>query len=51
MIRVHTLETFYAWVLPFAPIFTALFGRDRLPSRSALSRFLAAFPYSGARKG
>jgi hypothetical protein len=38
----RTLEAFYAWVAPFAPIFMALFGRDRLPSRSALSRFLAA---------
>jgi hypothetical protein len=40
----RTLESFYAWVRPFATIFMALFGRDRLPSRSALSRFLAALP-------
>jgi hypothetical protein len=41
----RTLETFYAWVLPFAPVFMALFGRDRLPSRSALSRFLSTFSW------
>jgi hypothetical protein len=40
----HTLEAFYAWVAPFAPVFMALFGRDRLPARSTLSRFLSAFP-------
>src|SRR5689334_12215022 len=38
----QTLETFYEAVQPFASPFMALFGRDRLPSRSALSRFLAA---------
>jgi len=42
----RTLETFYAWVLPFAPVFMALFGRDRLPSRSALARFLSALSFS-----
>src|SRR5215472_5100280 len=38
----RTLEEFYAWLQPFAIPFMALFERDRLPSRSALSRFLAA---------
>ncbi len=37
-----TLETFYARLAPFAQPFMALFGRDRLPARSTLSRFLAA---------
>jgi hypothetical protein len=38
----RTLEEFYARLQPFAIPFMALFERDRLPSRSALSRFLAA---------
>jgi hypothetical protein len=38
----RTLEEFYARLQPFAAPFMALFERDRLPSRSALSRFLAA---------
>ena len=38
----HTLEAFYERVQPFANTFMALFGRDRLPARSTLSRFLAA---------
>src|SRR5438876_10284766 len=38
----RTLEEFYERLQPFAVAFTALFERDRLPSRSALSRFLAA---------
>ncbi len=38
----RTLETFYERVQPFAKTFVALFGRDRLPARSTLSRFLAA---------
>jgi hypothetical protein len=38
----RTLETFYERVRPFALAFMALFGRDRLPARSTLSRFLAA---------
>ncbi len=37
-----TLEAFYERLLPFAVPFMALFDRDQLPSRSALSRFLAA---------
>jgi hypothetical protein len=38
----RTLEEFYERLQPFAGLFMALFDRDRLPSRSALSRFLAA---------
>jgi len=38
----RTLEAFYERLRPFAAAFMALFDRDRLPSRSALSRFLAA---------
>jgi hypothetical protein len=38
----RTLEAFYERLQPFAVSFMALFERDRLPSRSALSRFLAA---------
>jgi hypothetical protein len=38
----RTLETFYEQLQPFAVPFMALFERDRLPSRSALARFLAA---------
>ncbi len=37
-----TLEAYYARLLPFAHPFMALFGRDRLPHRSTLSRFLAS---------
>ena len=37
----RTLEAFYERLQPFAGPFMALFERDRLPSRSALSRFLA----------
>src|SRR6266852_3601898 len=36
------LKAFYERLLPFADTFMALFGRYHLPSRSALSRFLAA---------
>jgi hypothetical protein len=38
----RTLEEFYRRLQPFAVPFMALFERDQLPSRSALSRFLAA---------
>jgi hypothetical protein len=38
----RTLEEYYERLRPFAIPFMALFGRDQLPSRSALSRFLAA---------
>ena len=38
----RTLEAFYERLRPFAAPFMALFDRDQLPSRSALSRFLAA---------
>lgn len=38
----RTLEEFYQRLQPFAVPFMALFDWDRLPSRSAFSRFLAA---------
>jgi hypothetical protein len=38
----RTLEAFYERIQPFAVPFMALFERDQLTSRSALSRFLAA---------
>jgi len=37
-----TLKAYYERLMPFAGAFMALFGRDRLPDRSTLSRFLAA---------
>ena len=37
-----TLEAFFARLAPFARPFMALFGRDRVPHRPTLSRFLAA---------
>jgi hypothetical protein len=40
----RTRETFYARLHPFAGAFMALFGRDRLPARSTLSRFLTGLP-------
>src|SRR6266852_4165800 len=39
----RTLEAFYEQLAPFAEAFMALFNREQLPSRSALSRFLASF--------
>src|SRR5438105_5399714 len=38
----RTLEAFYEQLLPLAQPFMALFERENLPSRSALSRFLAS---------
>src|SRR5712691_7240600 len=38
----RTLEAFYEHLHPWADAFMALFGRDRLPARATLSRFLAA---------
>jgi hypothetical protein len=38
----RTLEAFYEQLSPWANPFMALFGRDRLPARATLSRFLAA---------
>jgi hypothetical protein len=38
----RTLEAFYETLQPCAQPFMALFGRDRLPARSTLSRFLTA---------
>ncbi len=37
-----TLEAFFDRLAPFAQPFMALFGRDQLPHRATLSRFLAA---------
>ena len=37
-----TVLAFYERLAPFAEPFIALFGRNRLPHRSTLSRFLAA---------
>src|SRR6266699_266380 len=39
----RTLEAFYERLGPWAETFMALFNREQLPSRSALSRFLASF--------
>src|SRR2546429_2478427 len=39
------LEKFYEQLVPFAQPFMALFDRERLPSRSALSRFLTSFTW------
>src|SRR5256884_625912 len=38
----RTLEAFYECLQPWADPFMALFGRERLPARATLSRFLAA---------
>ncbi len=38
----RTLEAFYERLSPWANAFMALFGRERLPARSTLSRFVAA---------
>ena len=38
----RTLEAFYERLVPWADAFMALFGRERLPARSTLSRFVAA---------
>jgi hypothetical protein len=45
----RTLETFYEQVLPLAQPFMALFERERLPSRSALSRFLASLTWTAQK--
>ncbi len=37
-----TLQSFYERLAPFAEVFMTLFDRHHLPSRSALSRFLAS---------
>jgi hypothetical protein len=50
----RTLEAFYERLRPFSTAFMALFERDRLPSRSALSRWLAALtpePVEALRTG
>jgi len=38
----RTLQDFYERLHPYASVFMALFGREHLPARSTLSRFLAA---------
>jgi hypothetical protein len=45
-----TLQAFYEHLLPFADEFMALFGRKQLPSRSALSRFLAALDQASVER-
>jgi hypothetical protein len=45
----RTLEEFYEQLLPFAQPFMALFEREKLPCRSALSRFLASLSLPGHR--
>jgi hypothetical protein len=40
----RTLEAFYERIQPFAVPFMTLFGRDQLPARSTLSRFLTQLP-------
>jgi hypothetical protein len=45
-----TLQAFYERLLPFAEVFMALFGRKLLPSRSALSRFLAALDQASVER-
>src|SRR5947208_3333496 len=42
----RTLQTFYERLQPFASPFMALFGREQLPHRSSLSRFLASLDHS-----
>jgi len=42
----RTLEGFYQRLVPWANAFMALFGRDRLPARSTLSRFLASLDHA-----
>ena len=42
----RTLEAFYEQLVPLAQPFMALFDRERLPSRSALSRFLASLTWT-----
>jgi hypothetical protein len=39
----RTLEAFYDRLMPWAETFMALFNREQLPSRSALSRYLSSF--------
>ncbi len=39
----RTLEAFYERLMPWAGTFMALFNREQLPSRSALSRYLSSF--------
>ena len=43
----RTLEAFYEQLAPFDEAFMALFNREQLPSRSALSRFRGPLHPSG----
>ena len=45
----RTLEAFYEQLAPFAEPFMALFNREQLPSRSALSRFRGPLHPDGCR--
>src|SRR6266700_6162111 len=42
----RTLEEFYERLAPWAAAFMALFGRDQLPARSTLTRFLASLTWT-----
>src|SRR5438270_1990105 len=42
----RTLQTFYERLQPFASPFMALFGREQLPHRSSLSRFLGSLDHN-----
>ncbi len=46
-----TLLAFYERLAPFAKSFMVLFGRDHVPHRSTLSRFLAALNPSTVEAG
>jgi len=46
----RTLEAFYERIEPWASAFMALFGRDRLPARATLSRFLASLDPRDAQR-
>lgn len=45
-----TLQAFYTRLLPFAEVFMTLFERSHLPSRSALSRFLASLDQASVER-
>ena len=45
----RTLEAFYERLTPWAETYMALFGRDRLPARSTLSRFLASLTWDATK--
>jgi hypothetical protein len=45
-----TLQSFFERISPFGQLFMGLFGRDRLPSRAALSRYLSAMTADGGQR-